>query len=93
LLVAEPQGDLGLEKLRAQIRAVRIAGRQIVRADSEALAELAEDLKRRDTSACLDPGYIGGRAALERELTLREAGGLTRVPQATTDRGGMVYVA
>ena len=54
-IVAELQGNLSLEELRAQVRFAGTAGCQKVGADSEALAELAEDLKRRNPSACLDP--------------------------------------
>jgi hypothetical protein len=91
LEIVEPERDLGVEECGLPgDRPVLAPGREVVRADAEALAELAQDLERRNPVAGLDPRDVGGGAALERELALVQARALPRFPEPRADLGGAI---
>jgi hypothetical protein len=92
VFVAESQRNLGLEERRAEVRTGGTTGRQEVRADAEPFSELAKDLKRRDAGACLDPRYVRSCATLERKISLGQARGVPRLPEAAPDGDGVVYM-
>jgi hypothetical protein len=65
LVVTEPQSNLGLEQLRAQVRISGAPRGQEVCADAESFPEFAQDLERWDAGACLDARHVGRGAPLE----------------------------
>src|SRR5438093_5374597 len=92
VLVAEPQGDLGFEELRADVLSFGPPGREVLGGHSEPLRKLVKYLERRDARPGLDAGDVRGSTALERQFPLREACSLARFPQALTDGNRVVDV-
>ena len=90
--LAQPQGDFGLDQLERLQRLQLDARRQPLAGHVDTQGELVDHLERRHARARLDPGDVGGRAAGERELALRQAGALARCLQTNSDLAGRVDV-
>jgi len=69
LCFQEPVGSREITRL--------VSGCEVFGADTELLGEHAEDLERRSAGAGFDPRDVGGSAAVEREVALRQTRKLT----------------
>ena len=88
--VAEAQRQLGVEQTRVVGRRAILTGGEIVLADAEPAAELAQELQRRDAVAGLDARDVRRRAAREGEIALGEACALARGAQPLAYRDRVV---
>ena len=90
--LVEAQRELCVHEPRRGVVPLR-AGGEVVLADAETPAHLAQELEGRDPVARLDPRDVRGRAARKRELALAQAGALTGLSQPLTDRDGIIYMS
>ena len=91
--LAEPQRDLGLDQLgRLGARPRRRRSRATGPRRSSRERELVDHLERRDARARLETRDVGGGAAGERELALREPGALRAPPSGGPDLARRVDV-
>ena len=90
--LTEPQRDLGLEQLDRLEHGSVDAGREPLARDLESQRELVDHLQRRDACARLEARDVGGGAAGERELPLRQARPLARRLEADAELARRVDV-
>ncbi len=93
LRFVERERDLGLDRRGDAIGRFALPAREVRLADAEPLRQLADQLKRRNAVARLDPRDVGGRATRERELLLRQPGTQPRLPKPLGDSRRAVYVS